>query len=439
MGLTNIYTKYLIVALLLFGLGASAQTTVIPDKLRIKTVPRNPALNDMMVTIDTNGNIKKDTIHTGGGGGSATGVNGNTGTTNIGWGGTFNQNTTETLAGYNFILNQGSTGDILLFYRNSTQVAKINNTGQLFGSGISNNSTGNNAQISTSTTGVYINRNIADTHPVLTLQNYSIANTSDILRVNGSYSPTWLGVGYNGLLTKSSYIQASGAFARGATYTDVLQPTANGDLLVGMDVRPVFGTSIISGYNTLVGGSGYGTGVYNVVLTGGTGAGASATLTATAGAITGIAILNPGVNYTVGDVLGAVVTDSQGNVIGSGFSIRVASITSYTGTQNIALRTYGLDNYDQEYTYTANSKVSKTYVDGRVISNSYSLFASATTTFTVTIGTTMTNNTYRVIVQPTSANAIVGHYVTNKTTTTFDVVFPSGLNGTTTFDWSVMK
>ncbi len=117
----------------------------------------------------------------------------------------------------------------------------------------------------------------------------------------------------------------------------------------------------------------------------------------------------------------------------------MASITSYTGVQNIALRTYGLDNYDQEYTYAANSKVSKTYVDGRVISGSYSLFASATTTFTVTIGVTMANNTYKVQVTPTSSVGAAFFYVTNKTTTTFDIVYPGAISGSFSADWSVMK
>jgi len=57
MGLTNLHAK-LIATLLLVTLGASAQTTVIPDKLRVKTVPHSPAVGDMMVTVDVSGNIK---------------------------------------------------------------------------------------------------------------------------------------------------------------------------------------------------------------------------------------------------------------------------------------------------------------------------------------------------------------------------------------------
>lgn len=403
-------------------------------------MPHVPALGDMMVTVDTLGNFKKDTIPSGGGG-SATGVNGLTGTGNIGLGGALSGNTTETLGGHLLILNQGSTGNILQFNRLGTQVAVISNTGQYFGSGLSNNSTGNNSQISTATSGIFINRNIADSKTVVSIQNFHAGSTGDVVRMSGAAGGVWLGVGYNGLLNKSSYIFTSAGFGRGSLEMDVLQPTANNDLLVGKDIRPVFGTSIIAAFNTLVGGSGYGTASYNVSLTGGTGSGASAVLTASGGAITSVTSLNKGVNYTVGDVLSAVVTDAQGNVIGTGFSIRVSAITSYTGIQSVALRTYGRDIFDQDYsnTFTANDKVSKAYVDARTISGSYSLFASATTTFTVTIGSTQPNNTYKVQVTPTSVNAITGYYVTNKTTTTFDVVYPSGLNGSTMFDWTVLK
>ncbi len=438
MGFTNIYAKLVVVLLLWSGVCyGQATTTTIPGKLRVKVVPNSPAVGDSVLTIGTTGDVKK--IVTPGGGGSAVGVNGNTGTTNIGWGGTFSGDITETLGGNKLILSQGATGNFLQFNRLGTQVGVISNTGQYFGSGLSNNSTGNNAQISTAASGIFINRNIADSKTVVSIQNFHPSSTGDVVRISGASGGIWMGIGYNGLLNKGSYIPASAGFGRGSLEMDVLQPTANGDLLVAKDIRPVFGTSIVSGYNTLVGGSGYGTGTYNVTLTGGTGSGATVTLTASAGAITGIAILNPGVNYTVGDVLGAVVTDAQGNVIGTGFSIRVASITSYTGVQNIALRTYGLDNYDQEYTYAANSKVSKTYVDGRVISGSYSLFASATTTFTVTIGVTMANNTYKVQVTPTSSVGAAFFYVTNKTTTTFDIVYPGAISGSFSADWSVMK
>ena len=60
------------------------------------------------------------------------------------------------------------------------------------------------------------------------------------------------------------------------------------------------------------------------------------------------------------------------------------------------------------------------------------------TTTTITIGSTLSNNTYKVHITPTSAN-IGNSYVTNKTTTTFDVMYVNSVVGTGTFDWTLFK
>lgn len=73
------------------------------------------------------------------------------------------------------------------------------------------------------------------------------------------------------------------------------------------------------------------------------------------------------------------------------------------------------------------------------IAGSYSGIGTATTTFTITIGTIMPNTTYKVNVTPTSMLAAAVFYVTNKTTTTFDVMYLTELTGTVAFDWSVFK
>jgi hypothetical protein len=66
---------------------------------------------------------------------------------------------------------------------------------------------------------------------------------------------------------------------------------------------------------------------------------------------------------------------------------------------------------------------------------SFSQVGTATTTFTVTIGVTLAANTFKVNVTPTALLSAAAFYVTNKTTTTFDVVYLAGLTGTVTFDW----
>lgn len=71
-------------------------------------------------------------------------------------------------------------------------------------------------------------------------------------------------------------------------------------------------------------------------------------------------------------------------------------------------------------------------------SGNFSGAGTATTVFTVTIGATMANNTYEVFIEPTGLLSAAVQYVTNKTTTTFDVTYAAGLTGTVTFDWEVI-
>lgn len=63
----------------------------------------------------------------------------------------------------------------------------------------------------------------------------------------------------------------------------------------------------------------------------------------------------------------------------------------------------------------------------------------ATTTFTVTIGVTMANTTYKVVTEGANTLSAAVHYVNNKTTTTFDVVYLTGLTGAVVFDWAVFQ
>lgn len=69
------------------------------------------------------------------------------------------------------------------------------------------------------------------------------------------------------------------------------------------------------------------------------------------------------------------------------------------------------------------------------LSGHYSGVGTATTTFTVTFGGTQPNNNYKVGITPRNPTAAALYYVTNQTTTTFDVMYLAGLTGTVTFDW----
>lgn len=93
-------------------------------------------------------------------------------------------------------------------------------------------------------------------------------------------------------------------------------------------------------------------------------------------------------------------------------------------------------------TVTANRNITLPDASGELLLNtsgSFSGTGTATTTFTVTIGVTQANTTYKVNVTPTSLVAAAVFYVNNKTTTTFDVVYPVGLSGAVSFDWALFK
>lgn len=74
----------------------------------------------------------------------------------------------------------------------------------------------------------------------------------------------------------------------------------------------------------ITGGSLYTNGSYGgVSLTGGSGSGATANITVSGGIVTGVAVLNPGTQYVVGDVLSASAASIGGT--GSGFSVSILS------------------------------------------------------------------------------------------------------------------
>jgi len=94
--------------------------------------------------------------------------------------------------------------------------------------------------------------------------------------------------------------------------------------------------------------------------------------------------------------------------------------------------------------YNTDAKMAMTYdgvaykSDG-IVSGSYSTTGAATTVFTVTFGGTQPNTTYKVNVTPTSVLAAALLYISNKTTTTFDVTYLAGLTGSVSFDYSITQ
>lgn len=85
-------------------------------------------------------------------------------------------------------------------------------------------------------------------------------------------------------------------------------------------------SGMVGTLGAITGGSLYTAGTYaNVALTGGSGSGATANITVAGGAVTVVAILNPGTKYVVGDTLSAAAATIGGT--GAGFSVSILSVS----------------------------------------------------------------------------------------------------------------
>ena len=99
------------------------------------------------------------------------------------------------------------------------------------------------------------------------------------------------------------------------------------------------GTGFIGVLGTITGGSSYTNGTYGgVPLTGGSGTNGTANIVVSGGIVTAVTILNPGLNYVVGDVLSASAANLGGT--GSGFSVPVSSLSINFSLAGGSLGTY---------------------------------------------------------------------------------------------------
>jgi len=100
-------------------------------------------------------------------------------------------------------------------------------------------------------------------------------------------------------------------------------PTASSDTVV-VNGLPL---AAITGLGAITGGAAYVDGTYTgVPLTGGTGAGATANIVVTAGAVTEVTLIDPGAGYTAADALSASAANLGG--AGAGFSIPVTTVSA---------------------------------------------------------------------------------------------------------------
>ena len=139
-------------------------------------------------------------------------------------------------------------------------------------------------------------------------------------------------------------------FSANTELSAIVGPTPNSNYDVELHYF-FYPASIVQGIvtvlGTITGGTLYTNGTYtNVPLTGGSGAGAVATITIAGGIVTGVTLTNGGNFYIVGDTLSFNATNI-GVGSGSGFSIPVTQINNATGTSWLG------DNFDPVLLYGA--------------------------------------------------------------------------------------
>lgn len=256
-------------------------------------------------------------------------------------GGNLIQNTTISPNGHELYIDQNNSANNILNFRFSgSTVGFINTFGNMYLNGLGAFSNVNDASITMNSGGLVIARNQTDSTSVTRIVNKSTGSTGDILGLLSPYR-TVFGVSVDGTVTSTGLFKSNSAVARGYNLMGGLKPLANSDTLIGLDINATFGTSTISSLGSFTAGSGYPDGVKDCNTTGGTGTQCSVEVTISGGVVIAVSLLQGGINYTNGDTLTIVVLDSSGIPIGSGATVIVSGITSYTGLTNLAARFSG--------------------------------------------------------------------------------------------------
>jgi hypothetical protein len=155
------------------------------------------------------------------------------------------------------------------------------------------------------------------------------------------------------VFTQSMTTTSSSQYINLSTYNTqiVLNQVVSGTNIVDGTVVNAITTSAIQTLGAVTGGSLYTNGTYtSVPLTGGLGAGATATVVVSGGSVTSVTITLRGASYVVGDVLSASNTNLGGT--GSGFSIPVSAI--YAQTVVLSVAASGSGTQDLTFSTPAN-------------------------------------------------------------------------------------
>ena len=142
-----------------------------------------------------------------------------------------------------------------------------------------------------------------------------------------------------------------------------------------------------------------------------------------------------------GNIYSSNIIHSEGQMISDDLITGLGDIKAYGnfikngGTSSQFLKA---DGSVDSNTYINVSDILSGFFSGVGVTATIS--GATVTVYTVSIGGTMPNTSYKVSVTPTSIiGGSAAHYVSNKTTTTFDFILVGGIFGNITLDWVVFK
>lgn len=251
-------------------------------------------------------------------------------------------NNTSTTQPSLVVNSNNSTGNTIQVWNyQGSFAAQVTGDGYYRGAGIYSQSGLANGFIALSPNGTVVGRNTADGISAFKIQQSSFSSTGDLIDIQNPAKTVWsLGIGGNVVQYSTKTALSGSAVAH--NIVGFVKPSANGDALWGLKIAPILGSSTIASWGTLVGGTGYPNSATTSILTGGTGIGAVATITVSGGIIQTATIAESGTNYTVGDILSIVVIDPvSGMPVGSGGTVTVATVTTYTGVVSTMLEVDG--------------------------------------------------------------------------------------------------
>ncbi len=186
------------------------------------------------------------------------------------------------------------------------------------------------------------------------------------------------------------------AFPRLGTAAATLLPNGEQCFQATTGINGMLGT-----LGTITGGTGGTAGTYaGVALTGGSGSGATANITVAGGAVTAVAVLNPGTQYVTADVLSAV-SGTIGNVAGFSVPVNSTAINSSLAGGTVAFYIPATNTFKQTWSNSTQTTLNTNPV---ILNQNGCAIIYGTGTYRQVVQDSLGNTVWDQLTTDTSAN-----------------------------------